>query len=192
MRARLSCQQSHGRLRRRWFNHGKDLEHRDLELISQNRGFEDANLAEEVESQDEWHLDNKLGMIIRFHNSPRIALFNIDDVKDCPVTKEQVTKGRITEVVYQNGSENIIQDTWDDSFGTKMLGKEWTGKTVFFLKNSQTVKKGKRKVNEELEEFTKERFDAFNADGQMSKNAKKKARGKVFDYQNEDKKPEMD
>ena len=151
-----------------------------------NRGFEDANLAEEVESQDEWHLDNKLGMIIRFHNSPRIALFNIDDVKDCPVTKEQVTKGRITEVVYQNGSENIIQDTWDDSFGTKMLGKEWTGKTVFFLKNSQAVKKGKRKVNEELEEFTKERFDAFNADGQMSKNAKKKARGKVFDYQNED------
>ena len=107
-----------------------------------NRGFEDANLAE-VESQDEWHLDNKLGMIIRFHNSPRIALFNIDDVKDCPVTKEQVTKGRITEVVYQNGSENIIQDTWDDSFGTKMLGKEWTGKTVFFLKNSQAVKKRK-------------------------------------------------
>ena len=148
-----------------------------------NRGFEGAHIAE---NQDEWHLDEKLGMLIRVHNSPRIALFSIEDIKDCPVTKDQVTKGRITEVVYLNGTENVIQDTWNDDFGTKMLGQEWTGKTVFFLKHSQTVEKGKRKKNGELEEFTKERFHAFNTDGQLSKNAKKKARGKVFDYDHED------
>ena len=41
----------------------------------------------------------------------------------------------------------------------------------------------KRQKKSESAEFAQERFNAYNADGQMSKNAKKKARGKVFDYE---------
>ena len=58
--------------------------------------------------------------------------------------RNRLNKGRITEVVYLNGSENMIQDTWDDDFGAKMLGKEWTGKTIFFVEKSKRLEDGKR------------------------------------------------
>lgn len=112
----------------------------------------------------------KLGMLIRIHNDPRVALFSIDDVKDCPVTKDQITKNHRNSLpewrLGRNGQERQAR---------------------IFLKNSKAVENDKRKKDDLAIDFAKERVTVYNADGQLSKNAKKKARGKVFDHERESK-----
>ena len=138
------------------------------------RGYDQTNLATE-ENQDEWHYDEKMGVLIREHKTPRIALFSLENVTDCPVPVESLTKGRITEVDYLEGKSTVMQDSWQNDYGVKMLGREWTGKTIFL---AQSRKKEERpKVDDEVFAFIAARFDAV-----VSKNSKKKERGKVFDF----------
>ena len=148
-----------------------------------DRGFDEAHNAT---LEDTWHLNEEIGILVREHNIPRMALFSLDDVADCPVSKDKVTKGRITEARHVNGKETIMQDSWNDGLGAKMIGREWTGKTMFFLKDSKAIKR-KAEI-EEGSRFAEEReLTGYNAEGkQLSKNAKKKMRGKVFDYESVD------
>ena len=94
------------------------------------RGYDQTNMATE-ENQDEWHYDEKMGVLIREHKTPRIALFSLENVTDCPVPVESLTKGRITEVDYLEGKSTLMQDSWQNDYGVKTLGREWTGKTIF-------------------------------------------------------------
>ena len=57
-----------------------------------NRGYDQTNLA--AENRDEWHYDEKMGMLVREHKTPRIALFRLEDVADCPVLKDILTNGQ--------------------------------------------------------------------------------------------------
>eukprot|EP00434_Breviolum_minutum_P004941 symbB.v1.2.004358.t1/scaffold240.1/size264318/14 len=130
------------------------------------RGYNQTNLATE-ENQDEWHYDEKMGILIREHKTPRIALFSLENMTDCPVPIESLTKGRITEVDYLEGKSTVMQDSWQNDYGVKMLGREWTGKTIFL---TQSRKKEERpKVDDNVVAFIAARFDAV-----VSKNSKKK------------------
>ena len=138
-----------------------------------SRGYEQTNLA--AENLDEWHYDEKMGVLIREHKTPRIALFCPQDVADCPVSKDILTKGRITEVEFIEGKSTVMQDSWENDYGIKMLNREWTGKTIFLARGKP--REEKPKLDEKVQAFTAARFDAV-----VSKNSKKKERGKVFDF----------
>ena len=138
-----------------------------------SRGYEQTNLA--AENLDEWHYDEKMGVLIREHKTPRVALFSPQDVADCPVTKDILTKGRITEVEFIEGKSTVMQDSWENDYGIKMLNREWTGKTIFLARGKP--REEKPKLDEKVQAFIAARFDAV-----VSKNSKKKERGKVFDF----------
>ena len=138
-----------------------------------SRGYEQTNLA--AENLDEWHYDEKMGVLIREHKTPRIALFCPQDVADCPVSKDILTKGRITEVEFNEGKSTVMQDSWENDYGIKMLNREWTGKTIFLARGKP--REEKPKLDEKVQAFIAARFDAV-----VSKNSKKKERGKVFDF----------
>ncbi len=86
-----------------------------------NRGYEQTNLA--AENLDEWHYDEKMGVLIREHKTPRIALFCPQDVADCPVSKDILTKGRITEVEFVEGKSTVMQDSWENDYEGVFLAK---------------------------------------------------------------------
>ena len=116
------------------------------------------------------------GTLTRVHTRSRFGLFSHSMVADCPVKPEELKKIRVTELVDSNGRENVIQDSWDDEWNHKSLGKEWTGKTIFFLKKED--RKTRRYGPSASMAAT-----AFLAERIMTnKNAKKKAAGKVFDF----------
>ena len=50
---------------------------------------------------------------MRAQKAPRIALFSVEDVADCPASKDVPTKGRITEVEYLEGRGTGMQDSWE-------------------------------------------------------------------------------
>ena len=138
------------------------------------RGFDQTNLATE-ENHDEWHYDEKMSVLIREHKTPRIALFSLDSVTDCPVSVETLTKGRITEVEYLEGKGTVMQDSWQNDYGVKMLGREWVGQTIFLTQARR--REEKPKMDEQVQAFIATRFDAV-----ISKNSNEKERGKVFDF----------
>ena len=86
------------------------------------RGYDQTNLYSE-ENQDEWHYDEKMGVLIREHKTPRIALFSLENVTDCPVPVESLTKGRITEVDYLEGKSTVMQDSWQNDYGVNIAWK---------------------------------------------------------------------
>ena len=110
-----------------------------------SRGYDQTNLA--AENLDEWRYDEKMGVLIREHKTPRIALFSPEDVADCPVSKDLLTKGRIIEVEYLEGKGTVMQDSWDNDYGIKMLSREWTGKTIFLARGKPREEKPKLDEN---------------------------------------------
>ena len=88
-----------------------------------------------------------MGVLIREHKTPRIALFSLENVTDCPVPIETLTKGRITEIEYLEGKGTVMQDSWRNDYGVKMLGREWTGETIFLTQARRREEKPKRWTN---------------------------------------------
>ena len=85
------------------------------------------------------------------------------------------TKGRITEVEFFEGKGTVMQDSWENDYGIKMLNREWTGKTIFLARGKP--REVKPKLDEHVQALIAARFDAV-----VSKNSKKE-RGKVFDLE---------
>ena len=76
-----------------------------------------------------------------------------------------------------------MQDSWQNDYGVKMLGREWVGQTIFLTQARR--REEKPKMDEQVQAFIATRFDAV-----ISKNSKKKERGKVFDFDRCDEKNE--
>ena len=116
----------------------------------------------------------EVGLLVRKHESPRTALFSPDMTDDCPITKEELSETRITEMTFHKGGNKRRHDAWNEGSCVSTDG-EWTGKTIFVLKC--TIKE-KQKEKEEIHVFLAARSMA-----DMSKSGKKKAVGKQFNYE---------
>ena len=123
---------------------------------------------------DTWQVDDKLGLVIREHKTPRTVLFSPSSLEDLPVERSRLSDVRITNVAHPSGKTVTIQDTWTDD-QEKNLKKQWIGKTIFVLKSTieEQVNTKKRVVS-----FFQDRQPAYD----NSKSGKRKAAGKQFNY----------
>ena len=123
---------------------------------------------------DTWQVDDKLGLVIREHKTPRTVLFSPSSLEDLPVERSRLSDVRITNVAHPSGKTVTIQDSWTDD-QEKNLRKQWVGKTIFVLKSTieEQVNTKKKVVS-----FFQDRQPAYD----NSKSGKRKAAGKQFNY----------
>ena len=85
-------------------------------------------------AHDSWVLEGDT--LTRYHIQPRVRLFAPGRVKSCPVGVESLIPHRETHVVFRSGKrESIITENWRGGDSSTTLEGEWTGKTVFFIKD---------------------------------------------------------
>jgi hypothetical protein len=59
---------------------------------------------------DRWKLDGQT--LVRLHKRPRKTLFVPTGTKDMPVTVEELAEQRLTEVIFADGTTQVIEDNW--------------------------------------------------------------------------------
>ena len=111
-----------------------------LDLMSE--GWNRSNYAT---AKDTWQIPTEAGLLVRKHESPRTKLFSPDMTEDCPIAKDKLSETRTTEMAFCDGGNKRRHDTWDEGSCLNMDG-EWTGKTIFVLKNTikETLRKAER------------------------------------------------
>ena len=72
------------------------------------------------------------GCCVAVHEGSRYHLLVPSVSEGCPVSVGDLKGERLTEVTYEDGSMEILEDNWR-STGSRRLGKPWKGRTVFFL-----------------------------------------------------------
>ena len=82
------------------------------------------------------------GCCIAVHQESRYHLLVPSHLEGCPVSVDQLKGDRLTEVTYDDGTMEILDDDWR-SVGSRRLGKTWTGRTVFSLVGDNSQNKGK-------------------------------------------------
>ena len=97
---------------------------------------------------DRWKQEGNL--LIRLHKRPRKSLFIPVGTKDLPVDNEELIDLRITEVTFENGKTQTLEDNWrtnEDPTSVLDPSQTWTGRTVFKLKSAPPDKRLKSKTN---------------------------------------------
>ena len=89
-------------------------------------------------TEDVWSISDDGAEVIRYHHSPRKALFNPLDTKDIPVDPANLKPNRKTygeEPINRDFFENDQQwiDDENDEFGEAFDGLSWTGQSRFEL-----------------------------------------------------------
>ena len=92
------------------------------------------------QKQDHWILDKKNKQLIRVHITPRKALFTPNAAKECPISPDNISRERTTEIIdaSEGGDLDILEDNWRlTSQANKPMINLWIGKTIFtFADNS--------------------------------------------------------
>jgi hypothetical protein len=87
------------------------------------------------DNQDEWVLDEQLGLLHRIHRQPREGYFQpSEDWLGCPVPKERIRSCRRTVGRYEINDESFEdEDDWILKYGKDTICLPWTGRTTFKL-----------------------------------------------------------
>ena len=85
-----------------------------------------------VSKQDHWILDKKNKQLIRVHITPRKALFTPTGAKECPISPDNISRERTTEIDSSKGGDPDILEDWRlTSQASKPMINLWIGKTIF-------------------------------------------------------------
>ena len=79
---------------------------------------------------DHWEIQG--GLLIRHHKRPRLNRFFPTDCSDMPVSPQNISQQRSTEVRYRDGSSFCQHDTWKENPAAHCSQPDvWTGRTIF-------------------------------------------------------------
>ena len=126
-----------------------------LNLIGTPKEQQDRCMFEEY-TEDAWSISDDGTELIRYHHSPRKALFNPLDTKDIPVNPANLKPNRKTY-----GEEPINKDFFEsdqpwiddenEEFGEAFSGLSWTGRSRFELIYPVEVRGKKAQQEQQLE-----------------------------------------
>ena len=91
---------------------------------------------------DRWHFDTSRNVLIRYHKRQRKNLFTPEGTSDRPVELEKIAQLRKTFVIFEDKTEQVIEDDWRTSDDPRRaLDKFWKGRTEFTLISVPTGKR---------------------------------------------------
>ena len=91
---------------------------------------------------DRWYFDTSRNVLIRYHKRQRKNLFTPEGTSDRPVELEKIAQLRRTFVIFEDKTEQVIEDDWRTSDDPKRaLDKFWKGRTEFTLISVPTGKR---------------------------------------------------
>ena len=82
------------------------------------------------------------GCCVAVHQESRHLLLVPSELEGCPVSIGSLKGERLTEVTYEDGTMEILEDDWR-RVGSRKLRKPWKGRTIFCLVGDNSQNKGK-------------------------------------------------
>ena len=80
--------------------------------------------------EDYWSFQDDI--VVRYHRTPRRALFTPVGVSGCPIEPAKLSSDRTTVLTYDNGQTTTLNDNWRDTDTPHLCQpRPWTGSTTF-------------------------------------------------------------
>ena len=98
------------------------------------------------------------GTIVIEHDVGTRNLLNPHKIMNFPVSIHDITGQRLTEMIFEDGSIEVVDDCWDNDEGPRQIKLPWKGRTVFYLRGDGSKGPSKEYQWQKLEESKQDMF----------------------------------